>query len=47
MAQGTEDYILVMFWIIIWIQEFFEGFLPRVQPQMSCLAEVCARDVND
>ena len=42
MGQGTDDYILVMFWITIWLQDLFEGFLPRVHPRMSCLAEVCA-----
>ena len=30
MGQATDDYILVMFCITIWIQDFFEGFLPRV-----------------
>ena len=29
-GQGTADSILVMFWITIWLQDFFEGFLPHV-----------------
>ena len=29
MGQGTDDYISVMFWITIWLQDVFEGFLPR------------------
>ena len=24
-GEGTDDYILVMFWITIWIQDVFEG----------------------
>lgn len=24
-GQGTDDHMLVMFWITIWIQELFEG----------------------
>ena len=28
MGRGTNDYILVMFCITIWIQDVFEGFLP-------------------
>ena len=28
MGQGTDNYILAMFWITLWIQDIFEGFLP-------------------
>ena len=34
MGKRTYDYILVRFWITIWIQDFFEGFLPCVHPRM-------------
>ena len=27
MGQGTDNDILVMFWISIWIQDFFEGVM--------------------
>ena len=26
-AQGTDDYILVVIWITVWNQESFDGFL--------------------
>ena len=37
MGKGRDDNILVMF-----VVNFFKGFLPRMHPQMSCLVEVCA-----
>ena len=49
MGQGTDDYILVMFWITIWIQDFFlrilavrTGFYTYVAP-LVCGASAVSR----
>lgn len=41
MEQGTDDHILIRFWINIWIQDFFEGLLCHFLAGVSPSAPFC------